>query len=168
MVQTTSLRTHATHNRASSTLLDNAATERESLTSIIRKQFLRQRPLRLPKDGAGTSSTFFPHDHQHRPETVMYGFFSWYLHMLVNPDSYRVLFLELEALCCVTRSCDPCVYSPVRPNKSVQPTGRWSTWCADPSFGSPSNSGAPLTDGNCRLLLRLPAYWFLIHYLPYR
>ena len=38
----------------------------QELDSINRMQFLRQRPLRLPKDGVGTSSTF-SHTQQHYP-----------------------------------------------------------------------------------------------------
>jgi hypothetical protein len=123
-MQTTSP-AHATHNRASSTLLGNAAPE---LDLHQEKLFLRQRSLRLPNDGVDTSSTFFPHNNSIHQNPLCMGFSLGIFTCLSAQTRTVSSSMELEALCCATRSSDPCEYRSVKPNKSVQPTGRWSTW----------------------------------------
>jgi hypothetical protein len=76
---------------------------------------------------------------------------------------------ELEAMCCATRSRHPFVRRPVEPNKSVQPTGRWSTWCAGCSSGTPKQPKRTIdrqhSSSFCCAYFSID---FLIHYLPYR
>lgn len=116
-----------------------------------------------------THPPLFPHATAISTKKPLCVFFSWYLHMFVCRDSHRVLFHELETMCCATRSRHPSVPRPVEPNKSVQPTGRWPTWCAGCSSGTPKQPKRTIdrqhSSSFCCAYFSID---FLIHYLPYR